>query len=198
MIEQLFTHNKAGDAIPQHALVANTNGLATNRQCHPWRHVLILPSSTLTEFGLKPAALRENILLSEDIHSLPSGTVVKFGEVEIRLTFHYEPCKKLKPLVNPNKLLQKRGYLGQIISGGTIRLGDLMIITKQTFEPIPYEITARIKWYLDRLEKPIFVAELVDNIGLSRSYCRAIPNIVKSRTDIDKNKILYQSKQLKP
>ena len=198
MIEQLFTYNKEGYAKAQSSISADTNGLATNRPCHPWRQVLLLQTSTLVEFDLKPAELRENILVSEDIQSRPSGTVVKFGDVKVRLTFHCEPCKKVKPFASPIKLLNKRGYLGQIISDGTIRLGDCMTTTKQMFPPIPYAAADRIKWYVDQLEAPIFVAELVDNIGLSRSYCRAVPNIVKGRTDIDRSKILYQSKQLKP
>ncbi len=194
MIEQLFTHSEEGNTYPHHSIDANTSGLVSNRQCHAWRHVLIVPSSTLIEFDIKPSALRENILVTDDIHSLPSGTVVKFGDVEVRLTFHCEPCKKVKLLVSPKQLINKRGYLGQIISNGTICLGDAMSISKQTFIPIPYEIPERIKWYLDQLEEPILVAELVDAIGLSRSYCRAIPNILKGRTDINKSKVLYKSK----
>jgi len=127
MIEQLFTYHEDGSAAQHHAISASTNGLAASRKCHPWRQVLLLPTSTLTELDLKPSELRENILISEDIHRLQSGTVIEVGDVEIRLTFHCEPCKKLKALVSPNKLLNKRGYLGQVISGGTIRVGDSMV-----------------------------------------------------------------------
>lgn len=196
MIERLFTYSENGDPIPHYVIDADMKGLSANRQCHPWRHVLLLPSSTLAEFDLKPSELRENILVSDDIQTLPSGTVIELGNVKVRLTFHCEPCKKLKPLISPNKLLNKRGYLGQVISTGTIRLGDSVVISKQIFAPIPYAIPDRIKWYLNQLTSPIFVTDLVDGIGLSRSYCRAIPNILKGRTDIDASKVRYKSKQL--
>lgn len=196
MIERLFTYCEEGYASSQHSIIANSSGLLTNRHCHPWRHVLLLPSSTLAEFNLAPSQLKENIVLSDDIHSLASGTVIQLGSVEVRLTFHCEPCQKLKPLVSPQKLFNKRGYLGQIINEGTISLGDSMVITKQRFAAIPYAISDRIKWYLNQLTDPIFVTELVDGIGLSRSYCRAIPNILKARKDIDASKIRYKSKQL--
>jgi len=76
------------------------------------RQVLLLPKQTLAAFRLRPGELHENILLSgSDIHGVPSGAVVRAGTATLRLTFHCEPCKRIKGKVPLNKVIHKRGYL---------------------------------------------------------------------------------------
>ena len=165
----------------------------------PYRQVLLLPATTLQEFELQPGDLRENIIVDDlDIHSLISGTVIKIGEVETRLTFHCEPCSVIKDKVSTRKIIHKRGYLGVFLNDGIISLGDSIEIVKdKSYESIPYSLGDRVKWYLEKQDSPVFVSKLVKEIGLSNAYCRAIPNIIRKRPDIDSNMIRYMKRKNK-
>ncbi|WP_299495772.1 MOSC domain-containing protein [uncultured Shewanella sp.] len=201
MIKHLFlkTANDTPTVVMVNELSLSSNGILGGVTRHEFRHLLLLPLSTLTEFNIPPGQLGENILLSEemerDIHTYPSGTVFKIGEVLLRITFHCEPCKKIKHLASANKILHKRGVLAQVINGGNIYVGDKIKIMETTFEPIPYALADRVKWYLNKIDNAIAVTTLVDEIGLSKSYCRAIPNIIRNRTDIDATKIVFKNRR---
>ena len=169
------------------------NGIEGNVYCLPLRQVLIVPTQSLTEFNLKRGDLRENIVVDGfDLHKLESGTVIQIGSVRIRLTFHCEPCRKLADIVSLKKITHKRGILGNFLNNGVIKVGDAVVVCDKSFDAIPYRIDDRIKWYLDKQDKPVPVSKLAFDIGLSNSYCRAIPNLVRNRDDIRKELILYK------
>jgi MOSC domain-containing protein YiiM len=174
------------------------SGIADSRTEHPLKQLLILPQDSLTDFDLHPGQLKEDMVINPpfDFHDLASGAVVRIGSVELRLTFHCEPCSKIKTIVNPKKIIHRRGYHSQITKAGRIQLGDTISVLTQFFEPIPYAFADRIKWYLQRHPAPIYAADLVNAIGLSASYCRAVPNVLRHRDDIDSNLILYKSKRV--
>ena len=199
MIESIFIKSSSHDFFMtrKEEIKVDKIGIEGHIRCHKFRQVLILPKSSLKEFNLKAGQLKENLLINDeglDIHSLLSGTVIQVGSAKIRLTFHCEPCVKIKGLVSTRKIAHKRGYLGQIVHEGIIKCGDSITVLPEKYEKIPYQLADRIKWYLDKMTEPIMVSELVSNIGLSKSYCRAVPNIIKNREDIDKSKILFASK----
>ena len=169
------------------------NGIEGIVYCLPLRQVLIVPTQSLTEFNLKRGDLRENIVVDGfDLHKLESGTVIQIGSVRIRLTFHCEPCRKLADIVSLKKITHKRGILGNFLNNGVIKVGDAVVVCDKSFDAIPYRIYDRIKWYLDKQDKPVPVSKLAFDIGLSNSYCRAIPNLVRNRDDIRKELILYK------
>jgi MOSC domain-containing protein YiiM len=171
-----------------------TNGIKGNTTCMPLRQVLILPTVVLKEFNLQAADLRENITVDfDDLHSLPSGTILEIGTAIIRLTFHCEPCSMLKDKVNPRLIRHKRGYLGKFLNDGFIRTGDLIKISGAVEEAVPYESKERIRWFLANRETPIFVKELLYECGLPAAYARAIPAIIKNFPLLLKNKVLYRS-----
>ncbi len=169
------------------------NGIEGNVYCLPLRQVLIVPTQSLTEFNLKRGDLREYIVVDGfDLHKLESGTVIQIGSVRIRLTFHCEPCRKLADIVSLKKITHKRGILGNFLNNGVNKVGDAVVVCDKSFDAIPYRIDDRIKWYLDKQDKPVPVSKLAFDIGLSNSYCRAIPNLVRNRDDIRKELILYK------
>lgn len=176
------------------SISVTTEGIVNHIPSRTYRQILILPIEVLSNFNLNPMDLKENLLVDVpfDLHSLESGTVLQIGEVKIRLTFHCEPCGKIKNVVNIKKIEYNRGYLGVVLNKGEISIGDKVTVLEEKYESIPYKLSDRIKWYLDSIDKPIFVSELVLKIGLSKSYCRAIPALIKKRNDIDKRKILYK------
>ena len=179
---------------PVLAFGVGPNGIEGHEYCHPLRQVLIVPTQSLTKFNLKLGDLRENIVADGfDLHKLESGTVIQIGSVRIRLTFHCEPCRKIANIANLKKIIHKRGVLGSFLNNGVIKVGDAVLVGNKSFDTIPYRIDDRIKWYLDKQDIPVPVSKLAFDIGLSNSYCRTIPNLVRNRDDIRKELILYKS-----
>ncbi len=201
MIEQLFYKeaDPARELIETSSLYLTLEGIESSFQHHSLKQVLILPSSTLTDFGLQAGQLKENIIISDriDIHEIESGHVLQIGQAKIRLTFHCEPCSKIKHLINPKKLLHKRGYHGQIVQSGQIAIGSTISLSKERYESIPYDFADRIKWYLEKTVGEIWASDLIAAIGFSTSYCRALPRVLNNRPDIEKNRILFKNKRPK-
>ncbi len=200
MIQGLFRYDEDGEVHILERLEATAEGLEGDRPRHGWRQVLLLDQVSLNRFGLQSTDLRENILLGDDLdlHALPSGTVLRLGSAGIRLTFHCEPCRKIKHLVSPNKLLHRRGYLGQVVLPGEMKVGDAVYVSKTHMPAIPYAPGDRIKQYLDTQPQPVTAAALVEAVALPKSYCRALPNLLKRRPDIDAGKIVYASARRRP
>ena len=171
--------------VPAKSLNVSTKGIANSVSSSPLRQVLIVPHSTLLEFGLAPGDLRENLVvddtsLPQPLHDLTSGTVLTVGGVRIRLTVHCEPCGRLSSLVpKVRMIMHKRGYLGTFLADGVIHIGDSVCSEGQQHEIIPYDIKERIAWYLRQRKTPVEVSKLVYDVGLSLSYCRAIPKLTK-------------------
>jgi MOSC domain-containing protein YiiM len=177
-------------------LSVSPKGIHGSVHAEPIRHVLIVPQRTLSDFGLQPGDLRENVVIDDttigDLHSLLSGTVLALGEVLIRLTIHCEPCPRLSHLVADwGALKDRRGYLGTFLTSGTFRIDDRVVQKAGvSFEPIPFDLRERIAWYLQRQESPVPVTKFVRDVGLSLSYCRAVPNLLKGIPGA-KDKILF-------
>jgi len=160
------------------------SGIAGAIESTPIRQVLIVPQRTLDTFSLRPGDLRENIVLDDtsigDLYDMPSGTVLVIGDVHIRLTIHCEPCPRLSHLVPDYKILKdNRGYLGTFLTSGTIRLGAKVAPRGVLYEAIPFDLKERIAWYLAKQPSPVPVTTFVRDVGLSMSYCRAVPSLIK-------------------
>jgi MOSC domain-containing protein YiiM len=199
VVEQLFLKSLTDSALFEtDSYDVSKRGIEASRPQHPLKQLLLLPQGSLRAFSLRPGQLKEDMVLNTpfDFHGLASGTVIRIGSAELRLTFHCEPCAKIKHLVNPKKIVHQRGYHSQIVRAGRIQLGDKVTVLSQDYEPIPYALADRIKWYLAHHPVPIYAKDLVEAIGLSSSYCRAVPNVIKHREDIDKQLILYKNKQV--
>lgn len=194
MIKQLFYTSKQGHYQARNELHLSPSGIDGASPHHPWRQVLLLPIETLQTFNLTAGQLKENILLenASDFYDLPSGTVLTIGEAKLRLTFHCEPCSKLKPIITPKKLVHNRGYFAQVIRSGVIKRADSVTVTEKQFDAIPYSAVDRIIWFLTQYPTPILASDLVEEIGLPKSYCRTLPAILKKNPSINPNLILYK------
>jgi hypothetical protein len=171
-------HRAALDEVPTFAF--DKNGISGGIACAPFRQVLIASRPVLMDCGLKPGDLRENVLLDEDrLYDLPSGTVVRIGQALIRLTFHCEPCKQILKLIAFDRIVHRRGVFGCFLNEGAISLGDELVVTEQKFEPIPYAVTERIRWFLSKGNAPAAAGQLIEAIGLPSSYARAMPRILE-------------------
>jgi len=173
----------------------DTNGITGNLPCLPLRQVLLLQRSTLEKFSLNPGDLRENIIVDNDyLYEVVSGSVLRVGEARIRLTFHCEPCKVISDKVNLKKITHQRGVLGYFLNQGHVRVGDLVSLEGQLFEPIPYELPDRVKWYLDKQSKPVDALQLLHDIGLSKSYARVLPTLLKKLPKTYADFVVFRSK----
>ncbi len=169
------------------------NGIVGTVRSSPLRQVLLLEDATLQEFQLQPGDLRENIIVREmDLYRLPSGSILQIGNVQIALTILCEPCKIIANKVDLKAIRDKRGYLGRFLNDGVIRVDDNIIVTEQHVEPVPEIPVERIKWYLQKIDTPILAADLMWQVGLASSYCRALPAMLKKHPDIAEIKIIFQ------
>lgn len=181
-VTNLLLKGKSGDfpMTPVERFMIKRDGIENSVPTSPLRHVLVLPKAILDKYNLLAGDLRENIVIDGfDIHELPSGTILQIGSVKIRLTYHCEPCKRIADIVDIKKIVHQRGYLGSFLNPGEIVIGDEVDILQKKLEAIPYEVKARVRWYIDKLKQPISIKQLAHELGLSKSYYRAIPNMLK-------------------
>jgi hypothetical protein len=195
MVSRLFIKKeRSGQMVPVTSMPLNPEqGIASGVFCSPFRQILINTEETLRSFGISPGQLRENIVLnSMDVHDMPSGAVLRIGDAQIRLTFHCEPCFKIKDLVSPKAIMHQRGYLAQVVHPGVVSTGDAIDILPIQMDAIPYDPVERIVWLLKKQENPIFASDLVWRAGLPFSYCRALPAIIERHSEIDKKMIKFR------
>ncbi len=195
MIKALFI--KPGTGKPMVSVktldINNDGSIIGQVRCSPFRHMLIINTGTIATFNLQPGDLRENIIISDpNLYNYRSGTVLKMGDSLVRLTFLCEPCSKIKDKAHLRLITGQRGYLGHFLNGGSIFLNQETGLSDRVFEPIPYHPVERIKWYLTKQEEPILASELVWQIGLPPSYCRALPALLKKHNDIDQSLVIFK------
>ena len=124
-----------------------------------------------TAYRLAPSRVAKNSPargFAASARARSSGTVIRVGEALIRLTFHCEPCKKIRHLVTFDRILHKRGYLGSFLNSGAISVGDAVTVTEQKLEAIPYAVKDRIRWYFARQNAVPGVKDLLDAAHQSR------------------------------
>jgi MOSC domain-containing protein YiiM len=148
------------------------------------RQVLFMNTATLQQFGLQPGELQENMLLEGAIDSFQSGQVWQIGtKARVRLTFLCEPCghlEKIRPGLM-RTIQKKRGFLGMVIRDGRVHWGDAMILTSEQFPALPETAKERFAEFVARIElgKVVRITDLVLALGVSRSYHRAIPALIR-------------------
>ena len=180
-VTHLFLKHRHGGALQSvGSFDYGTTGIRGNIACPRFRQVLIASRPVMTECGLQPGDLRENIVVDFDaLYELSSGTVVRIGQALIRLTFHCEPCRKILGLVPFERIVHKRGVLGSFLNDGTISLGDRFSVTEQKLEEIPYAVSDRIRWFLKSRDPSAAAVDLVHSIGLPVSAAKAVPGLLR-------------------
>ncbi|MDP6453781.1 MAG: MOSC domain-containing protein [SAR202 cluster bacterium] len=92
------------------------------------RQVLLMDEDTLEGFGLGIGQIRENVTVSGiDIHEVAPGQRVTLGDdVVVEITQFCSPCDRMDE-IRPGlreELLEQRGMLATVISGGVVNVGD--------------------------------------------------------------------------
>lgn len=189
---------KTGKGFPMEARdyldLSVAEGIVGAAPTPPMRHILLLSSVDARRFRLNPGDFRENVVVDfDDLNPLPSGTELQIGTAAVRLTFHCEPCSRVTSFAKPSELLHRRGYLGSVSASGRIQLGDAVRDLGQPFPEIPYPVGERVAWYLERRAETISASELLWELGLPRSYARALPALLRKLPLAQREKVRFKS-----
>ncbi|MBD2452019.1 MGMT family protein [Nostoc sp. FACHB-152] len=154
------------------------------------RQVLVVRYEDISDLGIPPGELRENIVISGiQPENFTPGSLMSFDSgAAIRLTFHCEPCKRIAHLVDSLKILQaKRGILGVVINSGMICIGNNVHLETDKFPALsenPYE---RFLEFILKVPAGTVVTyqHIIQAIGVDNSYLRAIPIYLKKTSAHD-------------
>lgn len=108
-------------------------GLAHDRKAQPnnKRQVLLVDEDTLNDAGVAAGGLNENLSVrGMDVDVLQAGQRVRIGDVVLEITMPCTVCGELEHIRTGLKeeLRGRRGVLGRVLHGGTVRLGDFIHI----------------------------------------------------------------------
>lgn len=165
-------------------------GIIGDCQANPLgpRQVLLIDRAAMDEHELTLDSLRGNIIVDGlRLDALPSGTVLRLGATagpQIRLTHRCEVCRQVTDAAGPSTaraLVGRRGYLGVVLAGGTVAVGDSVHVGAAEHQPVPDELYERFVWVCERIPHGAVCsfATLVVLIGASRSYLRALPRWIR-------------------
>lgn len=149
------------------------------------RQLLLASSASYAALGLRPQALRENLLLSDEIDHLHSGTVLQIGDrVKLRLMFACEACGRLD--LHAERLAarvgSRRGIMARVIESGIIQAGDPVHDLGQPLPAWSDDWRLRIAQVLDAVPtgSVIEYAQLARLAGIQSTYCRAFPRLLRA------------------
>ena len=160
------------------------------------RQVLLTSLETLRQFKLRSGDLRENVVVAGlPLDDLPSGSVLQLGDsATVRLTYHCEVCKYIGTLgISPIASLEnRRGFLAVVLTGGAVRTGDPVEVLPVRFDPVPDRPFDRFLWVAKQIPfgKVITYRQILDVLGVSRSYYRVLPAYMKRAEGYPLHRIL--------
>ena len=166
------------------------------------RQVLLTSLETLRQFKLRPGDLRENVVVAGlPLDDLPSGSVLQLGDsATVRLTYHCEVCKYIGTLgIEPIASLEnRRGFLAVVLTGGAVRTGDPVEVLPVRFDPVPDRPFDRFLWVAKQIPfgKVITYRQILDILGVSRSYYRVLPAYMKRAEGYPLHRILDSREHL--
>ena len=102
------------------------------------RQVLLADKEALDAVGVLPGTIKENVTVEGvNVMQLPAGTLVRLGlSAVLEITAVCEPCFRMDEVRDGLKqeLEGRRGMVSRVVQGGTISVGDAIIIERS--EPL--------------------------------------------------------------
>lgn len=95
------------------------------------RQVLLIESETLSELGIGPGAVKEQITTSGiALMGLPLGTRITIGDAELEVTKECHPCSRMDEVRAglQAELEGRRGMMARVVGPGRVRRGDPITI----------------------------------------------------------------------
>jgi MOSC domain-containing protein YiiM len=117
------------DPVDEAELVAG-RGIAGNADQGGWRQVTIVDEAAwqaaTEELGadVDPSARRANVMVRGVDLENSRGKKLQLGDCLVNIRGENPPCKLMKEMQKPLRPHWRAGVFGEIVQGGTIRLGD--------------------------------------------------------------------------
>lgn len=194
---------RGGSSVAQHCLTLR-RGLGIEGDAHAIpgspAQVLLVSAPVLAEFGLQPGDLQENILINGAVEDWRSGQVLQIGSALVRLTSLCEPCDYLETL-RPRlvrQIIGRRGRLGIVMRDGRVQVGDDAVLSKHQFPPIPDDTRGRFNEFVARIPsgKVVCASDLLLALGLTKSYYRTIPILIKKSIGLPVHRLVARDGSL--
>lgn len=148
------------------------------------RQILVTLRSELNALSISPGALHENMIISSatPAYFRPGAALVTSGGVEIRLTMYCEPCKRMQGLVpNLAALINRRGVLGRIVTGGEIRRGDAIELIPDRYAALPESAEQKFLDFIPTIPPGSVVrfGDVATAMGVADGFVRAVPGYIR-------------------
>jgi MOSC domain-containing protein YiiM len=103
------------------------------------RQVLLVDDTTLERAGVPAGGLNENLAVRGlDINALQAGQHVRIGDVLLEITGPCTVCGELEHIRSGLKeeLRGRRGMLARVLRGGTVGLGDQLVVETHEYQHV--------------------------------------------------------------
>jgi len=166
------------------AEVRAAHGLVSDCHAQPLgpRQVLLVLQEDVETLRLQPEQVRANVAVAGLARSdLASGVEVGLGsQVRVRVTHECEVCGQLRRYVrgeSSRSLPGRRGWLGVVLAGGKLGVGDPVRVCPDRHPAVPNGIYDRLAWVVARIPRGRVLTYdvLLTLVGASRPYCRVLP-----------------------
>lgn len=98
------------------------------------RQVLLADKESLDAVDVKPGTIKENVTVEDlDVMGLELGTRLRINDVVLEVTSICEPCFRMDE-IRPGlraELVGRRGMNSTVIVGGTIVVGDAILVEER-------------------------------------------------------------------
>jgi MOSC domain-containing protein YiiM len=91
----------------------------------------MVSENVLREFQLQPGTLFENMVIEGlDVMAFNAGQRLKIADTVLEVTIPCDPCVQMDRIRRGLKqeLIGRRGMFVKVIAGGTIRVGDSVVL----------------------------------------------------------------------
>ena len=151
------------------------------------RQVLVTLAAQLDALKVAPGALYENLVIADAApEDFRPGSAIVSGDIEIRLTMYCEPCKRIAPAVgNLAAVVERRGILGVVVHGGTLRTGDAVALLPGRYAPLPESVQQKFCDFVATIPagRVVRYRDVTMAIGVDDSFVRALPGYIKRNLD---------------
>lgn len=160
----------------------------THAKAQSWRQVLLVSLEALTALGAAPGDLQENLTVAGlDVDALASGTLLRCGQAQLRLTYPCDPCATLQRNtgITPPQAKDRRGMLAVVITGGTVAPGDPVEVLGVPYPALPRSVSARLRWLTARIPpgRVVAYADAVSAAGAPKQAVRTMPSVAAGMSE---------------